>query len=99
GLGGAVLNEAGGVLTISNSSFSTNQVDAGASGLGYGGVLMNQGTAGIADSIFTDNTATGTGTQAAPQGGALANLQGHLTVSNSRFLGNQAVGATAGTSP
>src|SRR5262249_11956753 len=102
-------------------------------GLGYGGGLMNQGTATVTNSAFTDNQATGGGAPAfagAGLGGGIASfgpnpsltvtgctftnnaaidgagflaagggvftVGGTLTLSNSTFTGNQAVGtATA----
>jgi hypothetical protein len=93
GLGGGIFNEAGGVLKVTDSTFTGNQVVGGPTGLGFGGGLMNLGTASVSNCTFTGDQATGGGAgfgsgggisdQTFPTGGV-----GILSVTNSVFTNN-----------
>src|SRR5207247_1129517 len=77
--------------------FTLNLVDGGALGLGYGGVLMNQGAATISASTFSSNKATGGGAGGPVyvgfgSGGAISNQStGVLSVTGSTFTNNGAL--------
>jgi hypothetical protein len=74
--GGGILNEAGSILNVTNSTFSFN---ATASGDGAG--ITNYGTATVSNSTFTGNSATG-------ELGGILNQQGAtLNVTNSTLAG------------
>jgi hypothetical protein len=95
--GGGILNEAHAQLTMSNSLVSTNTASA-ASGMDvFGGGLLNLGKAAISFTTFQNNQATGgSGTTffGGSVGGGIDNFGGaSLSVSNSQFASNQAVGA------
>jgi trimeric autotransporter adhesin len=90
GSGGGITNDAGGVLTVNNSTFTNNTVGTGGGAIdnGSGGT----GTLTVNDSTFADNTAG--------DGGAIDNGDGTgsndgvgtgtLTVNDSTFTGNGA---------
>ncbi len=81
--GGGLDNE-GGTVTISNSTFSGNSAS-------YGGGLENgYGTVSISNSTFSGNSAPGPAALAS--GGGLDNFGGTLSISNSTFSGNSASG-------
>jgi predicted outer membrane repeat protein len=80
--GGAV--GSGGMLTITDCTFSNNQAGEG------GAILNDEGTLIIAGSTFSDNTAQA----AQPAGGAIYNNGGAVTITNSTFSGNQAAAAS-----
>ena len=76
--GGAIFNDVGAALTVTDSTFSTNQTTAG-----NGGAISNDsGTVTVTDSTFSANQATGSG-------GAIVSV-GTLTITNSTFSANQA---------
>ena len=80
--GGAIENL--GALSISNSTFTSNSADGD-----DGGAIENFGTGDIINSAFTSNTA-------ADDGGALRSKTGAtLTVTNSTFTSNSALGTAA----
>jgi predicted outer membrane repeat protein len=81
GSGGGIYNRAG-TLTFNNSTLSGNSVPTGQLG-GYGGGIVNAGTAIITNSTLLGNTAS--------RGGAIRN-PGTLTVSNSTISGNSTSG-------
>jgi hypothetical protein len=97
GIGGGVFNSAGANLSVDHCTFSSNQ-SVGNVGRGWGGGILNEGTANVTASTFTGNTSTG-GTEP-PQpdntagvgyGGAIASVFGStLSVSSSTFTDNQA---------
>ncbi len=93
GLGGAVENDRGGHLTVSQSAFYDDYATAN------GGAIDNaddlgSGTAVINTSVFAGNFAVN------GDGGAIANADvggsGSLTVSASRFSGNSAINGEGG---
>ena len=62
--GGAILNEAGGTLTVIHSTFTGNQAvggdgGGGLGGLGIGGAIENQGAADFRYDTFSGNQAVG----------------------------------------
>ena len=73
--GGGVFNT-GGILTVTNSTFTGNQA-------GYGGGIANLGTLTIANSTFYGNGAT-------TNGGGVYNEGGSLTILNSTLSANNA---------
>ena len=107
--GGAILNEAGGVLTIGNSMFNGNTAT-------YGGAVSNSGTATIVNTQFAGNkTPLGNGGainnygiidikggsftgNAANWGGAMINWR-TMTVTNASIAGNTATTARPGIDP
>ena len=85
--GGGLDNE-GGTVTISNSTFSGNSAS-------YGGGLENgNGTVSISNSTFSGNSAPGPAALAS--GGGLDNFGGTLSISNSTFSGNSASSGQGG---
>src|SRR5439155_308357 len=85
--GGGLDNE-GGTVTISNSTFSGNSAS-------YGGGLENgNGTVSISNSTFSGNSAPGPAPTAS--GGGLDNFGGTLSISNSTFSGNSASSGQGG---
>jgi len=77
GNGGGIENE-GGTLKVTNSTFSGNSAD-------FGGGIYNIGPLTVTDSTFSGNSAhdfSGAG------GGGIYNAGGPLTVTNSTFSGN-----------
>ena len=76
--GGAIWNEAGGVLTLNTDTFTNNTAD-------NGGAIYNEGTATINGGSFSGNTAVA-------NGGAIYNATGAtLSVTDSTFTSNTAV--------
>jgi hypothetical protein len=75
-VGGAVTNDFGASLTVSESSF----VDNGGGGLG--GAIFTEGTASVTSSTFQGNSDV--------QGGAIFNENQPLSVTNSTFFDNTA---------
>jgi hypothetical protein len=93
--GGAIYNS--GTLTLSNCTLSGNtsidRSDYVSSLRGVGGAIFNAGgTVIIANSILSDNLATG----ANPMGGAIYNQSGTVTISNSILTENSAVDTLLG---
>ena len=87
--GGAIYNW--GMLTISNCTLSGNtsvdRTDYDSSLRGVGGAIYNNGgTVIIANSILSNNLATGGN----PLGGAIDNASGTVTIFNSTFINNSA---------
>jgi hypothetical protein len=96
--GGAIDNQPGAGLTLSQSSLTNNTATAGAASDVFGGALLNQGSAIVSSSTFEDNEALGGGNSgtffAGSQGGAIDNFgTASLTVTSSTFANNEAVGA------
>ncbi|MDH4184161.1 MAG: CSLREA domain-containing protein [Nitrospinota bacterium] len=85
---GAGMYIVGGIITISNSTFSGNTTTAGHGG----GMFVNAGTLTISNSTFSGNTATNAG-----GGGVFVNA-GTLAISNSTFSGNTATNGGGGVS-
>jgi predicted outer membrane repeat protein len=98
--GGGIYNGSSGRLTVTDSSFSGNNVS------GDGGGIVNDGTATVTKSIFSSNRSRGGGGIAnwgtlavtdstfslntAPQGGGIYNTpSGTMTVTNTTFSGNK----------
>ncbi len=82
--GGAIANANFGTLTVTNSTFSGNS--AGAWG---GAIAVINGQATVSGSTFVGNQTTSTET--AGDGAAIVNF-GILTITNSTFADNQAIG-------
>jgi hypothetical protein len=91
--GGAIANNPGVNLTVLNCSFTSNQANTGGGPHVIGGAIADSvavsGT--ISDSQFIDNSAVGSGIGAEADGGAVDNYQ-TMTIANSLFTGNSAVG-------
>ncbi len=98
GIGGGVFNEAGASLNVDHGIFSGNYT-VGNVGRGWGGGILNEGTASVTASTFTGNVSTGGSEPLQPDstggvgyGGGIASVYGStLTVSNSIFTGNQSI--------
>jgi predicted outer membrane repeat protein len=99
--GGAIYNVGASLLTINSTSFLVNSASGGDGGAIYsdssGGLTIN------GNSVFDNNYtkgATGTsgmgGPGGAAAGGAIENLSGPLTITNSTFTGNSAEGGPGG---
>ena len=106
--GGAVNNLAGGILTVTGSTFLDNQVIGGHNGGAAGGGAIGNvsSTATISASTFVGNEALGGNSGVnipdgfffgSAFGGAVYNTLGLLTVQRSTFTGNQAVGGSGGS--
>ena len=78
--GGAILNEVGGIINISNSSFINNAAGDGMHNR-YGGAIFNMGNITIVNSSFINNTAVDYG------GAIYNNALGTLTISQSILIG------------
>jgi CSLREA domain-containing protein len=87
--GGAILNQATGILLLTSSTLSGNS--AGFSG----GAISNQGSATIRNSTVSGNSSLGSGT-CCVDGGAVENVGGSLTVHHSTITDNAAPGDRAG---
>ncbi len=100
--GGGVFNEAGATVTVNNTRFTANQAEVNATSDVFGGGLLNAGKATVDSSAFVDNQALGGASFSAiggSAGGGLDNFGGAtLTLTNSTFTGNQALGAPGPTS-
>jgi len=93
--GGAILNEPGASLTVSQCTFTCDQADGGSFGTGYGGGILNEGSATVLASTFTSNTSTGGG-GGFGSGGAVSNFGPSITIRNSTFSNNQAIDGLGG---
>ena len=102
GEGGAIVNN--GTLTIANSTVSSNKALGSISGTGLsgeGGAIFNTGTLLIYNSTFASNQADATGSTSGlmvglAEGGAIYSGAGSaLTILNSTFSANKAVGGGA----
>ena len=82
--GGAIENTSGSTLTVINSTFSGNSAPGGFGG----GIRLFDATVTVTNSTFSGNSAT--------TGGAIYNLSGTVTVSNS-ILADSTGGNCAGT--
>ena len=87
--GGGIHNEPGATLTVSQCSFTGNQAVGGSSGTGYGGGILNEGTATVVANTFTSNFSTGGGAGYG-SGGGISNFGPDISISRSTFVGNQA---------
>jgi hypothetical protein len=104
--GGGILIDAGATLNLAHIVLANNSAYADSSGnYGNGGGIENDGSLTVAESIFTNNLASG-GNYAAPitgpitegsAGGAIDSDGLSLTVTTSAFTHNQAVGPATGT--
>jgi hypothetical protein len=98
GIGGGVFNAAGASLSVDHCTISNNQ-SVGNVGRGWGGAILNEGTANVTATTFTGNVSTGgsepgqpDGTGGVGYGGGIASVYGStLTVSNSTFSNNQSI--------
>jgi hypothetical protein len=99
GIGGGVFNEAGANLSVTHCTFANNQ-SVGGVGRGWGGGIVNEGSASVTASTFTANVSTGGSLPQQPDltagvgfGGAIASIfsSSSLTVNNTTFTGNQAI--------
>lgn len=95
--GGGILNKAGAILTLSNSSLLDNQATAAAGMDVFGGGLLNQGQATVTNSNFQGNQAVGGSGGSffgGSVGGAIDNYgSATLNVTRSAFVDNRAVAA------
>ncbi len=82
--GGAVYNYGAAVLTVSNSTFSSNTAGGTSDLSGGGGIDNFSSTATVSTSTFSGNSVT-------TFGGGIVNEGGDLTVVNSTFSGNSAL--------
>jgi predicted outer membrane repeat protein len=80
GDGGAILNSAAGVLTVSNVAFVQNKVPLAT---GYGGAISSQGQISITAAAFTLN-------EARYGGGMFAGGSGRASVNQTAFMANNA---------
>lgn len=80
GFGGAIQNQAGATLTLTNATLSNN------SGVSSGGAIENNGTTTITNSTLDGNTAT-------DSGGAIDNFGGVLTITGSTLSNNMTAGS------
>lgn len=77
--GGAVLNQATGIMIVNNSVFTGNSAKEG-------GAIYNLGVMNIGNTGFSNNTSSQAGGAA---GGAIYLAGGNLTVTSTTFSGNQ----------
>jgi hypothetical protein len=90
--GGGLSNFGGGTAFVTDSTISGNEVFS-AVGAGGGAILSTDGSLAISNSLVADNTAAGVAPGAPAYGGGIEVIQGNgLTLSNSRIVGNRAVG-------
>jgi hypothetical protein len=104
--GGGILVDAGATLNLDQVVVSGNSAYADSAGnFGNGGGIENDGSLTVTQSLFTNNLASG-GEYAAPitgpitegsAGGAIDSQGPLLTVSDSQFTGDKAVGPATGT--
>ncbi len=83
GAGGGIYNSSIGILTLDHCTISDNTSGQDVGSRGYGGGLLNAGTATITSSSFLGNIAAGGG-----QGAAIYNV-GSAVLTNSTVTGNQ----------
>jgi hypothetical protein len=95
---GGGINNTGGTLTLTHDVLSNNQAVGMPGQNGSGGALRNVsgGHVTVTDCLFSRNHAVA-GTGAVAFGGAIQNNASSLTVSDSSFVGNQAIGADGGS--
>src|SRR5262249_28451180 len=94
--GGGISNEAGANLTVHSSALIDNTATAAAASDVFGGGILNQGSADVTSSAFVENVAEGGAGSAflGSQGGAIDNFgSAMLSVSDTAFINNQALGA------
>jgi hypothetical protein len=93
GFGGAIENQPGVNLTVRSCAFTGNQANSGGGSLVIGGAIGDSvaDLITVSDSQFISNAAIGSGVGALALGGALNNWQ-TMTIVNSFFTGNQAIG-------
>jgi hypothetical protein len=91
--GGAIEAGPGTNLTIISCSFTGNQANNSGSAAAAGGAIDTSAatTTTISDSQFISNSAIGSGAGTFAAGGALSNF-GTVTIANSLFTGNRALG-------
>lgn len=90
GRGAGIYNHTGGI-NIDKVLFEGNEISAGTST--YGAAIYNSGTATITNSTFKNNITNGTGYA---YGGALySNTSAAVKISNTNFIGNQALNGGA----
>jgi len=97
--GGGIFNDSAATLHVRDSLFTDNEArggDGGMGGVGWGGGLYNEGDADVTDSTFRDNVALGGQGSIGGDGigGGIVNRNnGVLSLSDSMFSQNRAVGA------
>jgi hypothetical protein len=93
GYGGAIEDEPGVSLTVLNCTYTGNQANSGGGPQAAGGAIDNSPavTVTISGSQFISNSATASAVAATARGGAVDNYQ-TMTIANSLFTGNSAVG-------
>ncbi len=93
--GGAIHNQEGATVTITNSTLNNNTATAGFESSVFGGGLLNEGTAKLVACTLTGNAALGGNlpTYGYSGGGAICNYAGDLTVVSCNLTGNKAVAA------
>jgi hypothetical protein len=95
--GGAIVNDGGGVVSVSSSTFSSNVANDG--GAIDNGDDHGSGTLALSGSTFSGNSARAS-KSGLGDGGAIDNGDhggmGNLTVSSSAFSGNKASGSNSG---
>jgi hypothetical protein len=91
-LGGAILNETGSSLQVSDAVFTNNQAAGDTNGNALGGAIANGAGASLSliSTLLANNQTNGTNESF---GGAIDNA-GSLSLDHSSFIGNQAVGST-----
>jgi hypothetical protein len=99
--GGGILNQAGSTLTLNQDTLSNNTATAASTSVDvFGGCLLNEGRATVTSCTFSSNEATGGGGPSffgGSEGGAIDNFGGAiLSVADSTFTANQALGASSG---
>jgi hypothetical protein len=106
--GGGIANEVGAVLTLTQSLVTNNVAAASPGNDSFGGAILNLGSATVTACTFTGNQVTGGGSSSyydGSYGGAIDSFgfapsqlyDSTLTIANSTFAGNRAVGAAGGT--
>jgi hypothetical protein len=101
GRGGAVANQGGANLIVSDSLFTQNRALGAIGGQGNGGAINNNGSRlTVNRSTFVGNQGVAGSNGASAFGGGINNAQGSTaTVRESTFIGNQAVGGDGGVVP
>jgi LPXTG-site transpeptidase (sortase) family protein len=82
-LGGGILNNSGGILTVTNSTFSSNAAN-------FGGGVTNNGVLSLTGNTFSNNIALSSG------GGVYHNGDPTTIITNNTFSGNAAADSGGG---
>jgi hypothetical protein len=96
--GGGILVDAGATLNVDHVVMTDNQAlaDNGGADGGSGGAIENLGSLTVSDSSFTNNVGSLGSTAVGSEGGAIDSSGPSLTVINSTFTDNEAVGVSTG---